>query len=110
MTALPDCKRRALLSGLAASALGALVVIGPGMTGRTHAGDRRRRQEDVTKRQRLIRRVQQLLRSRGYEPGPVDGLWGPRTASALRKFQLDNQLHPDGVLGPQTLNKLFNER
>ena len=85
------------------------VVVKPDMVRRTHAGDRRVQHEDLERRRRLVRRVQQLLREKGYEPGPTDGLWGPRTGAALTAFQLDNQLEPDGILGPNTLNKLFDD-
>ncbi|MGB3137227.1 MAG: peptidoglycan-binding domain-containing protein [Nodosilinea sp.] len=33
------------------------------------------------------RQVQQQLTKRGYDPGPVDGVAGPKTQNALRKFQ-----------------------
>jgi peptidoglycan hydrolase-like protein with peptidoglycan-binding domain len=47
-------------------------------------------------------RLQQLLIGRGYEPGPVDGIFGPRTDAAVRRFQYDNGLAADGVVGPAT--------
>lgn len=45
---------------------------------------------------------QKWLSATGYDPGPVDGDFGPKTKSALQKFQKDNKLHPDGVWGPKT--------
>lgn len=33
------------------------------------------------------RRIQQRLKSAGYDPGPVDGLWGPKTCGAALHFQ-----------------------
>ncbi|WP_017301063.1 peptidoglycan-binding domain-containing protein [Nodosilinea nodulosa] len=33
------------------------------------------------------RQVQQQLAKRGYDPGPVDGVAGPKTRQALRNFQ-----------------------
>ena len=33
-----------------------------------------------------VREVQQALLSAGFDPGPVDGIMGPRTKSALRKY------------------------
>ena len=33
------------------------------------------------------RQVQQQLAKRGYDPGPVDGVAGPKTQRALRQFQ-----------------------
>ena len=35
------------------------------------------------------RDVQDLLQALGYEPGPVDGIWGPLTAGAWRNFARD---------------------
>jgi len=33
-----------------------------------------------------VREVQQALLALGYDPGPIDGIMGPRTKSALRKY------------------------
>jgi Putative peptidoglycan binding domain len=33
-----------------------------------------------------VREVQQALVAAGYDPGPIDGIMGPRTKSALRKY------------------------
>ena len=35
------------------------------------------------------REVQELLESLGYEPGPVDGVWGDKTARAWKSFARD---------------------
>ena len=54
-----------------------------------------------------IREVQEALASFGYRPGPLDGIWGRQTQAAVRAFQSDHGLQPDGVVGPLTLAKLF---
>lgn len=36
----------------------------------------------VSVQNRSVERAQQILTLLGFEPGPVDGLWGRRTASA----------------------------
>jgi peptidoglycan hydrolase-like protein with peptidoglycan-binding domain len=36
----------------------------------------------------------------------IDGIRGPETAAAVRKFQQDNQLKVDGIPGPETIAKL----
>lgn len=40
----------------------------------------------------FVRQLQQALRRAGEDPGTIDGLYGPRTAAALRSFQ---DKHPD---------------
>lgn len=54
-------------------------------------------------------RIQQRLAHKGYDPGPVDGVWGRRTESAVRAFQSDNGLLADGIVGPKTFQTLFGE-
>jgi len=54
----------------------------------------------------LIKAVQQALTDASYDPGPVDGLEGPRTASAITAYQRDKGLMVDGTIGPETLRSL----
>jgi N-acetylmuramoyl-L-alanine amidase len=49
---------------------------------------------------------QARLRNLGYDPGPIDGIAGPRTEAAVRAFQRDYSLTVDGICGPQTRGKL----
>ncbi|MCR6633000.1 MAG: peptidoglycan-binding protein [Magnetospirillum sp.] len=53
-----------------------------------------------------VREVQQNLADRGYDPGKVDGLWGPRTRQALSGFQRDQNLQANGRPDQQTLAAL----
>jgi peptidoglycan hydrolase-like protein with peptidoglycan-binding domain len=53
-----------------------------------------------------IRDAQRLLRSDGYYSGPVDGVDGPGTHAAIRRFQRDNGLAVTGRLTPRTLSTL----
>lgn len=46
--------------------------------------------------------VQQQLAQRGFDPGAIDGINGPRTTAAIKAFQTANGLDPDGVVGPLT--------
>ena len=52
---------------------------------------------------RRVREVQRLLRRVGYRPGPVDGLFGPRTEAAVVNFQYKHGLSRTGVIGSRTL-------
>jgi osmotically inducible lipoprotein OsmB len=44
----------------------------------------------------LVTRIQAGLIQQGYDPGPTDGVMGPRTAQAIRAYQADNGLKSDG--------------
>ena len=50
--------------------------------------------------------IQRALKSAGYFDGDVDGEIGSRTREGVRKFQQDNGLHADGVVGKKTWDKL----
>ena len=45
-----------------------------------------------------VAEMQGNLARLGYDPGPVDGLFGPRTRAAIREYQSDHGLTPDGRL------------
>ncbi len=53
-----------------------------------------------------IREAQQALKDKGFDPGSVDGVNGPATRAALKKFQAQQNLTADGRLGPKTLDAL----
>jgi peptidoglycan hydrolase-like protein with peptidoglycan-binding domain len=53
-----------------------------------------------------VRELQVRLRGAGYEPGPIDGLFGPLTRAAVQGFQRAHGLATDGVVGPQTAEGL----
>lgn len=50
--------------------------------------------------------VQSRLRTLGYYKSTVDGKWGSGTLAAVKKFQSDNGLKADGVVGSGTAGKL----
>ena len=53
-----------------------------------------------------VRSVQQRLQILGYYRGDIDGVYGPITEQAVRAFQKDQGLDPDGIVGAMTLNTL----
>jgi osmotically-inducible protein OsmY len=57
-----------------------------------------------------LKAAQEALKELGHYTGPIDGVMGPRTASALRKFQKDQGLPVTGRPDSETLAKLGAER
>ncbi|MBI6874119.1 M14 family metallopeptidase [Clostridium aciditolerans] len=53
-----------------------------------------------------VMKIQAVLKKIGYNPGPVDGVYGRMTEEAVRAFQRDNGLTSDGIIGPATYNAL----
>ena len=50
--------------------------------------------------------LQRRLSALGFDPGPLDGVWGRRTIAALTAFQRTRGLVPDAIVGPKTLAAL----
>ena len=50
-----------------------------------------------------IRDAQQALKDKGFDPGPVDGVNGPATRSAVKKYQTQQNITADGRLGRKLL-------
>lgn len=53
--------------------------------------------------------IQELLNGLGYDPGPADGIMGPRTKTAIRQFQVDANLPVDGRASPELSAALQRE-
>jgi peptidoglycan hydrolase-like protein with peptidoglycan-binding domain len=73
-----------------------------------------------------VKIAQQALKDRNYNPGPIDGLFGPQTRKAVLFYQTDRTtdptppallppphpeafnlpLHVDGIVGPHTWGRL----
>jgi peptidoglycan hydrolase-like protein with peptidoglycan-binding domain len=56
-----------------------------------------------------VRALQQRLHALGQQPGPIDGLYGPLTQAAVKRFQGSAGLAIDGIAGPQTQRELNAE-
>jgi peptidoglycan hydrolase-like protein with peptidoglycan-binding domain len=57
-----------------------------------------------------VKMLQQSLQDKGMDPGPIDGVMGPKTQAALRAYQKDQNLPQTGRTDPQTLEKLGVQR
>ena len=53
-----------------------------------------------------LSRIQEALSEKGFKPGPVDGIWGAKTAAAVKNFQIVQNLAPSGTLNIETIKSL----
>ena len=53
--------------------------------------------------QQRYQEIQQALASKGYFQGEANGEWGPDSADALKRFQADQNLTPDGKINSLSL-------
>lgn len=49
-----------------------------------------------------VSQLQEALKDKGFNPGQVDGVFGPRTEAALKSFQQSRGIAADGIYGPQS--------
>lgn len=50
-----------------------------------------------------VRMLQETLRKWGFDPGPIDGVYGQKTKEAVAAVQRKLGLKADGIWGPQAL-------
>lgn len=53
-----------------------------------------------------VKQVQQALKEKGHDPGPIDGVMGARTKEAIKSFQNASNLQATGTLDAETSQKL----
>jgi hypothetical protein len=53
-----------------------------------------------------IKKAQGILRLAGFDPGPEDGLSGPKTIAALNKYRTSHGLPPTGTITPDDVAAL----
>lgn len=54
----------------------------------------------------IVRALQKYLKELGFDPGVVDGYWGPQTRSAVIRYQRNRNLEADGIVGRETWESL----
>lgn len=53
-----------------------------------------------------VMKIQAILKKIGYYEGAIDGVFGSAMEAAVKNFQRDNNLTPDGVIGDNTYKAL----
>jgi localization factor PodJL len=54
----------------------------------------------------MILHAQRLLKSLGYDPGPIDGKAGARTVEAIKEFQRRKQFPVNGLVSASLITAL----
>lgn len=52
--------------------------------------------DSVNAKQALVAQIQEYLMLTNYYPGPADGISGPQTVDAIRAYQVEKGIDPDG--------------
>ncbi len=68
--------------------------------------ERRSYETNPARVRQAVLELQRALLQLGHDPGPIDGFFGPSTATAVAAFQRANSLVGDGVPGPATRGAL----
>ena len=53
-----------------------------------------------------VEALQRQLQGQGFNPGKIDGVFGPKTEDALKRFQEKAGLTADGIAGAKTFTSL----
>lgn len=53
-----------------------------------------------------IKKIQEALKEKGHDPGPIDGVAGPKTREALKAFQSASGIEATGRVDAQTAKAL----
>ena len=56
-----------------------------------------------------VRQAQTALKEKGHDPGPIDGVHGPRTSAALRDYQKAENIKVTGRLDSETKSHLMGQ-
>ncbi len=56
------------------------------------------------------REIQRVLEELGYYRGAIDGILGRESTEAIKLFQAEHSLEPDGIAGPLTWARLEEVR
>ena len=54
----------------------------------------------------VVQQIQTGLKQKGFDPGAIDGTFGPHTQAAVAALQISLGLTPDGEVGPLTAKAL----
>lgn len=95
-----------IMAVLAALAIGVVADGGPQRTG----SDCPRVELSQESRGPKVQQLQRVLAEKGFDPGAIDGHFGPATQRAVIAFQQEKGVTADGSVGSDMWRKLFRKR
>jgi peptidoglycan hydrolase-like protein with peptidoglycan-binding domain len=96
-----------------AGVLGCLAIAVAAITvdsGRSYAAGNATAVQDVEANSALVREIQFMLLRLGMDPGPIDGVVGPQTLNAARKFQAKSGLPMSDLINEGKISAIFLAR
>src|SRR5262245_21434424 len=73
---------------------------------RTNNANRKQWSKQNTTSKTQVRQVQTALKNRGFDAGPIDGVMGAKTMTAIRNFQSSQGMTASGMMDGPTLTAL----
>jgi len=58
----------------------------------------------------LVKQVQVELRGKGFDPGPIDGIYGRKTSRAIMNYQQWRGIPVTGVVSTELLNLYLKDK
>ncbi|MFK7962881.1 MAG: peptidoglycan-binding protein [Burkholderiaceae bacterium] len=58
----------------------------------------------------LVKQIQVSLRENGFDPGPIDGIYGRKTSRAIMDYQHWRGIPVTGVVSTDLLNRYLKEK
>jgi N-acetylmuramoyl-L-alanine amidase len=109
--AFGDATRLAVIEFQRAKGLDSDGVVGPDTWRSLYEAGYRLGDRIIFMRRPMIRgedvaELQSRLNSLGFDPGKVDGVYGPKTETAIFDFQRNRNLAEDGKVGPEVVTEI----
>jgi lipid-binding SYLF domain-containing protein/peptidoglycan hydrolase-like protein with peptidoglycan-binding domain len=99
-------EQKAAPAGAAADTKAGTEKKATGAKGETKSGAKKAKKTSSISKDKT-REAQMALQREGFDPGPIDGIMGPMTMTALRNFQSHNKLEVTGTLNAETERALM---
>ena len=95
-------RKRRILASLSIIFILNIVIIGIAQSGESASAATYRQGS----RGETVKKIQRVIKNAGYYTGSIDGIYGSKTTSGVKKYQRAKGLTADGIAGPNTLKSM----